>query len=129
MNSDPTDPNSDDTGLNDSAEIERGSNPLMRENLMVSVKLPNTLEANETGDFDVAERLNDRRLLAFADKYEPSSDHFSNPPAWLSSYNIESDSKHAYNQASTRVQFCFNDMLVRPTGSSTLVRMCFPHQR
>ncbi|WP_181684909.1 vWA domain-containing protein [Halorhabdus salina] len=40
VKSDPTDPNSDDTGLNDSEEVEKGSDPMEEETLAAGYTLP-----------------------------------------------------------------------------------------
>ncbi len=65
--SDPTRNNSDDTGLGDAAELERGSQPFVPERFLFSLQVPNRVDRDDHDELDRSTSGN--RLAVTADKF------------------------------------------------------------
>jgi uncharacterized protein YegL len=65
--SDPSKNNSDEAGLSDPRELERGSNPFVPERFLFSFQIPNRVDRNDQDEFD--ESTNGNRLAVTADKF------------------------------------------------------------
>jgi len=89
MRSDPTDPNSDDYGLGDAREVEKGSNPMEPESFGMFFEVPTRSQSSSTPN--PATGIADRRYLLEPDDVYTEGFTPDGKPDWLKAAQATTD--------------------------------------